>query len=125
MNSRAGLTDGRYETISYADIDRAVAAGFVCSGELREHPKDEIGVAVAFDGLSKDRRIYFALGGLSIDIGDRGLTYGGEKAFEAFYRWSVVDWLEATADHQLLINPAYNVDRGPANLFAIQTRTKF
>lgn len=122
---RAGLMDGRYETISYADVDRTVAGGFVFSGKLWERPDDEIGLAAAIGGLTKDRQTYFALGGLSIDIGDGAMTYGSEKNIEAFYRWSVADWLEATVDYQLLVNPAYNQDRGPVNLFAVRTRAKF
>jgi high affinity Mn2+ porin len=117
--------DGRYETISYADVDRTVAGGFVFSGKLWERPDDEIGLAAAIGGLTKDRQTYFALGGLSIDIGDGAMTYGSEKNIEAFYRWSVADWLEATVDYQLLVNPAYNQDRGPVNLFAVRTRAKF
>lgn len=122
---RAGLMDGRYETISYADVDRTIAGGFVFSGELWSRPNDEIGLAAAIGGLTKDRQIYFALGGMSIDIGDGAITYGSEKNLEAFYRLNVADWLEATADYQLIVNPAYNQDRGPVNLFALRTRAKF
>lgn len=122
---RAGLTDGRYETISYADVDKTVAGGFVFSGDLWLRSNDEIGLAAAIASLTKDRQNYFALGGMSIDIGDGALTYGSEKNLEAFYRWTVTDWLEATIDYQLLVNPAYNVDRGPVNLFAIRTRARF
>lgn len=122
---RAGLMDGRYETISYADVDRTVAGGFVFSGDLWNRPNDEIGLAAAIGGLTSVRQNYFALGGMSIDIGDGAMTYGSEKNLEAFYRWSVADWFETTFDYQLLVNPAYNLDRGPVNFFALRTRMKF
>jgi len=122
---RAGLLDGRYETISYADVDRTIAGGFVFSGDLWKRPDDEIGIAAGVGGLTRDRQTYFALGGMSIDIGDGALTYGSEKNLEAFYRWRNTDWLETSFDYQLLVNPAYNQDRGPVNFFAIRTRASF
>lgn len=122
---RAGLMDGRYETISYADVDRTIAGGFVFSGDLWARPSDEIGIAAGVGGLTRDRQAYFALGGMSIDIGDGALTYGSEKNLEAFYRWSMTDWLETSFDYQFIANPAYNQDRGPINFFAIRTRASF
>jgi high affinity Mn2+ porin len=122
---RAGITDGRYETISYADVDKMISGGLVFSGEIWKRPNDEIGIATALGALQKDRQIYFALGGTSIDIGDGMLNYNSEKALEVFYRWTVLDWLETTFDYQFISNPGYNSDRGPVNLFAIRTRARF
>ncbi len=122
---RAGITDGRYETISYADVDKMISGGFVFSGEIWKRPNDEIGIASALGALQKDRQIYFTLGGSSIDIGDGMLNYNSEKTLEVFYRWTALDWLETTFDYQFISNPGYNSDRGPVNLFAVRTRARF
>ena len=52
--------------------------------------KDEIGGATVVSGLSGSRVRYFALGGTSVYIGDGALSYGGEQAFETYYKYGCV-----------------------------------
>ncbi len=122
---RASMADGRYETTDYTDIDRSVAFGLVGGGALWGRDDDEIGAAVAFNGLHGDRARYFGLGGLSVYIGDGALTYGGEKNLETYYKLGFGKNLDATFDYQLLINPAHNSARGPVNVFALRLRAAF
>lgn len=122
---RAGLADGRYETVDYTDVDRQISAGFVAAGALWGRQYDEIGVAGALGGLHGLRTRYFGLGGTSVYIGDGRLSYGGEKTFEAYYKLGYNHDIDATLDYQLLVNPAHNLDRGPVNVFALRLRAAF
>jgi high affinity Mn2+ porin len=122
---RAGMSDGRYETVDYTDIDRTVAFGLVGGGALWGRDDDEIGLASAFSGLHGDRIRYFGLGGASVYIGDGALSYGGEKNMEAYYKLGFGKNMDATFDYQLLVNPAHNAARGPVNVFALRFRAAF
>jgi high affinity Mn2+ porin len=122
---RASMTDGRYETVDYTDIDRSLSFGFVGGGALWGREHDEVGIAAAFSGLSGSRVNYFGLGGLSVYIGDGALTYGGEKNFESYYKVGFGKNFDATFDYQLLVNPAHNSDRGPINVFGLRLRAAF
>lgn len=122
---RASMTDGRFETVDYTDIDRTVSFGFVGAGALWGRQDDEIGVGAAFSGLSAQRINYFGLGGLSVYIGDGALAYGGEKNLETYYKVGFGKNLDATFDYQLIVNPAHNVARGPINVFGLRLRAAF
>ncbi|MEF3367818.1 carbohydrate porin [Methylocystis sp. 9N] len=122
---RASMTDGRYETVDYTDVDRQISMGFVAAGALWGREDDEIGVAGALGGLHGDRVRYFALGGKSVYIGDGALSYAGEKNMEAYYKLGFGKNLDATFDYQLLVNPAHNSARGPINVFALRLRAAF
>ncbi|QGM97345.1 carbohydrate porin [Methylocystis parvus] len=122
---RAGMSDGRYETVDYTDIDRTVSFGLVGGGALWGREDDEIGLAAAFSGLHGDRVRYFGLGGVSVYIGDGALAYGGEKNMEAYYKLGFGKNMDATFDYQLLVNPAHNAARGPVNVFALRLRAAF
>jgi high affinity Mn2+ porin len=122
---RASMTDGRYETVGFTDIDRSLSFGLVAAGALWDRPKDEIGAAVVLSGLSGSRVRYFASGGLSTHIGDGALSYSGEHVFESYYKLNVRDGVELTADYQFLHNPAYNLDRGPVHIFGLRLHAEF
>lgn len=122
---RAGVNDGRYETIDYTDINRTVAGGLVFSGDLWGRENDKIGIAASISGISGSFIRYLQLGGLGAFIGDGALTYAPEKNMEVFYNWSVFDWLQTTLDYQYFANPGFNEARGPMNLFALRVRAAF
>jgi high affinity Mn2+ porin len=122
---RAGVNDGRYETIDYTDINRTVAGGLVFSGDLWGRENDKIGIGASISGISGPFIRYLQLGGLGAFIGDGALTYAPEKNMEVFYNWGVFDWLQTTLDYQYFANPGFNVTRGPMNLFALRVRAAF
>lgn len=122
---RASMTDGRYETVDYTDIDRSLSGGFSLAGSLWGRADDAIGVGFAVNGLVGSRVRYFALGGRSDHIGDGALKYGGEQILETFYRCAVLPHVEASLDYQFLHNPAYNMDRGPVSVFGIRLHSEF
>ncbi len=122
---RASMMDGRYETVDYTDVDRQLSMGLVAAGELWGRKDDEIGLAGSIGGLHGDRVRYFGLGGTSVYIGDRALSYAGEKNMEAYYKLGFGENLDATFDYQLLVNPGHNSARGPVNVFGLRLRAAF
>jgi high affinity Mn2+ porin len=122
---RASMSDGRFETVDYTDIDRSLSTGFTAAGALWGRDKDEIGGAMVFSGLAGPRVSYFGLGGTSVYIGDGGLSYAGEKVFETYYKYNVRDGVELTLDYQLIGNPAHNSARGPVNVFGLRLHAQF
>jgi high affinity Mn2+ porin len=122
---RASLLNGRYETYEFTDIQRSLSGGFVLTGASWDRPKDAIGVAGVVNGLSGNQVQYFAAGGLGVLIGDGALNYNGEHILESYYRYSLGEGVHLTGDYQFVHNPAYNKDRGPANIFALRLHGEF
>lgn len=122
---RASMSDGRFETVDYTDIDRSLSTGFTAAGALWGRDKDEIGGAMVFSGLAGPRVSYFGLGGTSVYIGDGRLSYAGEKVLETYYKYNVRDGVELTLDYQFIGNPAHNAARGPINVFGLRLHAQF
>ena len=58
-------------------------------------------------------------------VGDGALTYASEAVVEAYYAFQIAQGVVATADYQLLVNPAYNAVRGPVNVFSGRLSARF
>ena len=123
--ARAMWADGKTETYAYTEIDRSISAGALAKGTAWGRAKDTLGVALARNGLSKVHRDYLAAGGLGFFIGDGRLTYRPEMIVEAFYNVNIVNETSVAFDWQHIRNPAYNADRGPANVFGVRLHTEF
>ena len=78
-----------------------------------------VGLGAACNGIAMDHRDYLAAGGLDFSIGDGRLHYGREYIMELFYRVAVIKGIYVTADLQEIVNPAYNIDRGPVTVGAL------
>ncbi len=62
-----------------------------------------------------------AAGGYGFILGDGKLNYGWEWVTEAYYKVNMFYsgfWL--TADYQFVVNPGYNLDRGPVSVFTLR-----
>ena len=111
---RAGLADGRYEAFEFTDIDRTISGGASFVGKRWGRPDDHLGVAVAFNHASRDRKRFLNAGGLGVLTGDGQLPHpSDENLIETFYDVSVSKNIHVTPDFQLIDHPAYNKDRGP------------
>ena len=77
-----------------------------------------VGIAGAINALSNDHRDFIAAGGLGPLIGDGQLNYRKERILETYYAYALNKQITLTADYQLIINPAYNADRGPVHVFS-------
>lgn len=118
---RASLSDGSKETYEFTEIDRSIASGLAIKGSAWARPNDTFGVAGVVNGLSQSAKRYFADGGLGILIGDGRLPhYSTEDIGETYYSVPLTDWLVGTADYQVVLNPAYNRDRGPVSVIGVR-----
>ena len=117
--ARAGWADGAIEPWDFADIDRTIQAGVSIAGQQWGRPDDTIGIAGVVNGIAPVHQAYFNAGGLGLLIGDGALPNPGlEDLIEAYYSYALTPSLKVSADYQFIINPAYNTQRGPANVFA-------
>jgi high affinity Mn2+ porin len=122
---RVSWNDGNNETWAFTEIDHSVSGGFV-KDNLFGRKEDRLNIGFAFNGISDVHRQYLAKGGYGFIIGDGKLpNYGLETIFEINYNAKITDWLSVTPDYQLVINPAYNQDRGPVHAFALRMHTEF
>jgi high affinity Mn2+ porin len=113
--------DGKSEAWQFTDIDRSVCAGVQLKGDAWNRSKDTFGVAGIMSGLGASHKAYQAAGGLGPIIGDDQLPhYGTERVMETYYDATVYKGLHAALDYQLVVNPAYNRDRGPVHLFGVR-----
>jgi high affinity Mn2+ porin len=123
---RAGLSDGSIETYDFTDIDRTLVLGAALAGKGWGREKDTLGLALAANGISRDRRDYLQAGGIGVLIGDGKLPHPGtEQIVEAYYSWRPVDPASLTIDFQHIANPGYNRDRGPANVLSLRLHAGF
>jgi high affinity Mn2+ porin len=58
-------------------------------------------------------------------IGDGRLNHGTERIMETYYAFAVAKGVTFTADYQLVVNPAYNADRGPVSIFSGRLHGEF
>jgi high affinity Mn2+ porin len=118
---RLGWSDGRYESYEYTDIDRTVQAGISVSGQRWGRKDDTAALAFAVNGLSDAGHRYLDAGGLGILIGDGRLPHpGAEGIAEGYYSLSLLKGVTLSLDNQLIVNPAYNRDRGPVNVVSLR-----
>lgn len=122
---RLSWNDGRNEDWSNTDIDRSVALGGQVKGIGWGREEDVIGLAATIGGLSAGHRDFLAAGGIGLQIGDGRLTYGPEKAVEAYYAVKLAEPLTFTLDAQLIVNPGFNRDRGPIPVLGGRLHAEF
>jgi len=115
--ARLSWNDGSKEAYEFTEINRSLALGLSLTGSDWKRPADTIGAAMVINGLSEAAKGYFAAGGMGILIGDGRLGhYGTENIAEVYYAVALAQGLTATADYQLVVDPAYNRDRGPVSV---------
>ncbi len=122
---RGSRADGKSETYAFTEIDNSVSGGVVLQGNRWGRADDRIGVALARNGLSRDRRDYLAAGGLGFFLGDGRLNYRPEQILETFYAAQLCKGFAVSLNYQHIRNPAYNADRGPVNVAAIRLHAEY
>ena len=123
--ARAGWANGTNATWCYAEVDRDVTAGVQVSGSHWYRNDDRFGMAIGVDGLSGSHRHYLEEGGTGMVIGDGALNYGLEQIFEAYYRIQLGRYVQLSPDYQHIVNPAYNKDRGPVDVYSVRLRLSY
>ena len=123
---RFSIADGHYESYEFTDADRSLSLGVAIKGAGYGRPTDTIGVALIANGISKARQRYLSAGGLGILVGDGQLLQpGGEHIAETYYDVAIIGPLHAAVDGQLILNPAYNRQRGPVPVLAGRLHVQF
>ncbi|WP_199100550.1 carbohydrate porin [Dyella sp. ASV21] len=117
---RAGWNNGRTESFVFTEVDRMLSGGFQLSGVHWGRPQDHFAVAWDVNALSRDHREYLALGGNGFVLGDGALNYGREQILEAYYSFAPFAHVTLSPDLQLVHNPGYNRDRGPARFVGLR-----
>ena len=124
--ARAGWADGNVEPWNFTDVDRTASAGVSINGKQWGRPDDTVGVAGVVNGISGIHEEFLNLGGLGILIGDGALPHPGlAQIIETYYSYALTAATKVSFDYQFIVNPAYNTDRGPVNVFAGRFHTQF
>jgi high affinity Mn2+ porin len=123
--ARAGFANGDIEPYEFTDIDRTVAAGFSISGKQWGRDDDTFGIAGVVNGITSVHEAFLNAGGLGILVGDGQLPNpGSERIMETYYSFPVLA-ARVTLDYQLIVNPAYNRDRGPVSVLGFRVHTQY
>jgi high affinity Mn2+ porin len=124
--ARASWNDGKNETWAFTEIDRSASVGVSFDGERWKRNDDAFGIGSVISGLSEDHLTYLAEGGYGFIIGDGALKYGAESVTEFYYKAKLFsDTFYLTANYQFVVNPAYNIDRGPAHVIGLRAHVEF
>jgi hypothetical protein len=122
---RGMYADGKTEVYSFTSTDRSVSVGGLLKGTRWDRQKDLVGIGYAENWISSQHAAYLKAGGVDGFIGDGYITQAPEKAVELFYRVNLIGAVYLTADYQHLMNPAFNSDRGPVNVYGLKTHIEF
>ena len=123
--ARLGWNDGKTETFAFTEVDRIATIGLQLSGVHWGRPRDVVGIAYAFDGLSPEHRHYLERGGAGFVLGDGKLSFALEQILEVYYRVQLLRYVQTSLDYQYIQNPGYNRDRGPAHVIGGRLRVSF
>jgi high affinity Mn2+ porin len=124
--ARAGWADGTKEPFDFTDIDRTAQAGVSFNGKPWDRPDDTAAIVGIVNGISRLHQEFLNDGGLGLLVGDGTLlNYGPEKILEAYYSYALTNTIRLSADYQFMVNPGYNADRGPVNIFAIRLHLQY
>jgi high affinity Mn2+ porin len=124
--ARLSWNNGAVENLGFTQADQSVAAGLSLQGKRWQRDDDVAGFAVAVNGVSGEQRKALQAGYVTgLVIGDGSLRYSGESILESYYNYKLTDYAFLGPDYQLVINPAYNTDRGPVSIFALRLNAKF
>ena len=124
--AKASYNDGHTQTWFFTEIDRSFTFGGVLKGTGWKRGDDEMGLGFIANGLSAPHRQYLADGGYGFLIGDGNLNYAPEMIAEFYYKLNAYQKkFFLSPDYQFIVNPAYNKDRGPVNVFSIRAHVEF
>ncbi len=122
---RLGWSDGKTETWCFTEADHTLSLGLNINGAAWNRKDDIIGLAQIVNGLSDPHKTYLQKGLLGFQLGDGALNYGNEMVTEVYYNWKPVNaalWI--SGDYQFALNPGYNKDRGPVNVFSMRVHVE-
>jgi len=122
---RAMFSDGRTEVDAYTATDRSLSLGVLAKGSSWSRPLDIAGAGVNLGWISQSHAEYLRLGGIDAFIGDGSISPSTEAALDLFYALNLRKFLWISGDYQRVVNPAFNADRGPVNIFGTRIHIEF
>ena len=122
---KTSWNDGKNETWAFTEIDQSITTGVQFDGVMWNKPSHRLAFAYVSNGISDEHRNYLSKGGYGFLIGDGKLNYGREQIIETYYAWQLNKYLTISPDYQLVINPAYNKDRGPVHIVSLRLHAEF
>ncbi|MCU1224518.1 MAG: carbohydrate porin [Edaphobacter sp.] len=123
--ARGMVSDGKSEVYAYTSTDRSFALGSLAKGSLWRRPLDVTGIAYNIGTISRSHQQYLAMGGIDGFIGDGRINPGAEQAMDVFYSANLHKFYWLAGDYQRIINPAFNTDRGPVNVWSFKVHGEF
>ena len=117
---RASWNDGNNETWIFTEIDRSISFGLSSDGNKWNRKSDNMGIAYVVSGISVPHRNYLKAGGMGFELGDGNLNYASEQLAEIYYSLALTRFLFISGTYQFILNPGYNKDRGPVNVFSLR-----
>lgn len=85
-----------------------------------------MGIAGIVNGISGVHEAFFNDGGLGLVIGDGKLPHPGlEQIIETYYSLAIAKNCWISPDYQFVVNPAYNLDRGPVSVLGLRLHAEF
>jgi high affinity Mn2+ porin len=124
--AKLSYNDGHTQTWYFTEIDRSISFGAQLKGTSWKRKDDELALAFIGNGISAQHRDYLAAGGYGFIIGDGKLNYSTEMIAELYYKLNAYqNKFFISPDYQFILNPAYNKDRGPVNVFSIRAHVEF
>jgi high affinity Mn2+ porin len=121
---RTSWNDGNNETWVFTEIDRSASVGISSGGSRWGRQNDNLGLAFVTSGLSPQHRAYLKAGGKGFVLGDGNLNYSWEHLAELYYTLEFTRNIFISGAYQFLVNPGYNKDRGPVNVFSIRVHSE-
>lgn len=123
--SRAMISDGKTEVDAYTSTDRSATFGALAKGKLWSRRYDVSGGGVTLGWISGAHAKYLGMGGVDGFIGDGHIHAAPEIALDVFYSANYRKSFWLSGDYQRIVNPAFNSDRGPVNIFSLKIHGEF
>lgn len=123
--SRAMISDGKTEVDAYTSTDRSFSLGVMAKGSSWSRSRDITGVGINLGWISRAHADYLQLGGIDGFIGDGHIHAAAETALDVFYSFNYRKSFWLSGDYQRIVNPAFNSDRGPVDVFSLKVHGEF
>ena len=99
--------------------------GTLVKGSRWHREQDLLGLGYAQNWISRQHAAYLNAGGIDGFIGDGKLNHKAEHGFNLFYSINLLSSIWLTGDYQYIINPAFNGDRGPVDVYSVKMHIEF
>lgn len=122
---RGMYSDGKTEVYSYTSADRSLSFGTLIGGSRWGRSRDALGLGYAVSWLSAVHADYLNRGGVDGFIGDGKIGYRPEQVVDLYYKLNLLSSAWMTLDYQHIVNPAYNAERGPVDVYGVRAHLEF